>query len=160
MKKLIYKAKMDCAKLQNYLYENIPQSLSLGITVLQASADSVVLYAPLCLNINHKKTVFGGSLHSVATLACWSLLFVRQHNYPQPIEIVIAKSDIRYLRAVTTDFSALASIDEGQDWARCETMLERRGKTRIKMHAVIYQESVLAVEYMAEFVILKTDIKK
>ena len=63
-------------QLENYLHKHIPISSAMGIHVDHAATDHIILKAPLSNNINHKMTVFGGSLHSAATLACWSLLHV------------------------------------------------------------------------------------
>jgi thioesterase domain-containing protein len=63
----------DCRYLKEYLYQHIPLSQALGLEVIEASLENIVLGAPFLPNINHKHTVFGGSLHALSTLACWSL---------------------------------------------------------------------------------------
>ena len=54
--------------LEKYLHKHIPISSAMGVKVDVASSERVVLSAPFLNNINHKQTVFGGSLHAVATL--------------------------------------------------------------------------------------------
>jgi len=49
--------------LEDYLWEHIPISKAMGVRVDSASLEKVILEAPFTNNINHKKTVFGGSLH-------------------------------------------------------------------------------------------------
>ena len=39
--------------------------------------DTVVIEAPLAPNINHRKTVFGGSASALGILAAWSLVHLR-----------------------------------------------------------------------------------
>lgn len=48
--------------LESYLYQHIPISKAIGIKALHASTDKVILATPFSNNINHKKTIFGGSL--------------------------------------------------------------------------------------------------
>lgn len=141
--------------LEQYLWENIPISSAMGIRVDTASADRVVLKAPLSNNINHKKTVFGGSLHAVATLACWSLLYVNLEELcGKKAHIVIANSEIAYLAPVVSDFTAECTMPEASEWERFVKILQKRGKARIKLCAKIFHEGQLCVDYSGTFAAL------
>ena len=59
---------------QDYLYNHIPITKHLGVKVLSFDGHSVKLNAPLAENINHRDSVFGGSLASVAILSGWTIL--------------------------------------------------------------------------------------
>jgi thioesterase domain-containing protein len=120
--------------LQTYLAEQIPLSAAIGVKVVSASPRKVVLSAPLSNNINHKKTAFGGSLHAVATLACWSLLHL---NIGSSYQIVIANSETDFLSPVTTDFIAACTMPGEEEWARFCKTLQRRGKARLQLTANI-----------------------
>ncbi len=146
---------MNQAKLEQYLLENIPLSSALGVTVSVASAEKIILSAPIGPNINHKLTVFGGSLHSVATLACWSFVFINLKQLNIDAEIVISASHTKYLTAVTTDFKAECTLENKDDLVRFEKILQKKGKARIKLHAKIYQGENLAMDYHGEFVGIK-----
>lgn len=141
--------------LEDYLHHHIPLSQALGVRVKEASTEAVVLTAPLSLNINHKKTVFGGSLHSVATLACWSLVFLNVKRLNIPAEIVIASSATDYIAAVTADFEVHAELETQQDLLHFEKMLRRKGKARLSLEASIYQDRDLAVIYHGQFAALR-----
>ena len=106
-------------EIETYLYENIPITKAMGIHVEHASAHKVVLFAPFANNINHKKTVFGGSLHAVATLACWTLIYVKlkQANLKH-CQIVITSSEVAYQAPVDADFRAVCAIPEEAVWQR------------------------------------------
>lgn len=142
------------AELENYLLEHIPISSAMGVSVYSASPKKIVLSAPFSNNINHKKTVFGGSLHAVTTLACWSVLHVNLaelHN----VQIVIASSEIAYLAPVASDFKAECCLPELGDWGRFLKILEKKGKARVKLNAKIFQGHQLCVEYSGVFAALK-----
>lgn len=143
--------------LQDYLHHHIPISAALGIQVTHATSEKVILQAPMAPNINHKKTVFGGSLHAVVTLACWSLLFTNLTEWPEPTEIVIQQSEIDYLLPVTKDFTAEANFPELTAWQKFTAILARRGKAKIQLTASIYQDSQLAVAFKGSFVALRRD---
>lgn len=143
--------------LEDYLLEHIPISSAMGVSVDLASADKIVLRASFINNINHKKTVFGGSLHAVATLACWSLLHVNLVNLlGRNVQIVIASSEVKYLVPVTIDFQAECSMPDALDWERFVKMLQKKGKARLKMSAKIIQEGQLCVDYAGVFVAIRT----
>ncbi len=139
--------------LEQYLYEYIPISIAMGVKVREVSTARIVLSAPIAPNINHKKTVFGGSLHALATLSCWSLAFLNLQGLKA--EIVITASEIQYLRPVSSDFTVECNMNEPERWIQFKKMFARKGKARIQLHATIYQDGHLAVDYQGEFVAIK-----
>lgn len=140
-------------KIEAYLHEHIPISKAMGIHVTQASKNKVVLAAPFANNINHKQTVFGGSLHAVATLACWSLLYVNLSQ--EPVQIVIAKSEINYIAPVDADFTVECLLPEKESWDKFIKQLDAKGKARIQLSAQIHHKERLCVDYQGIFVALR-----
>ena len=55
-----------CSHVEEYLHRHIPLSKAMGIQVVEASADGVVLGAQFEPNLNHQDTVFGGSASAAA----------------------------------------------------------------------------------------------
>lgn len=142
--------------LENYLHEHIPISSAMGVRVFSDSHQQIILSASFAPNINHKKTVFGGSLHAVSTLACWSLLHINLvETYGANVQIVIASSEIDYRSPVNSDFKAECTKPDSIEWERFRKILEKKGKARIKLCARIFHGGQLAVEYSGVFVALK-----
>lgn len=118
------------SQLEKVLLEEIPLTRAMGLKVLEASASQVVLSAPLEPNHNHKRTAFGGSLYSLAVLAGWGLLWVRLKEAGLEGHVVIAKSEVEYLKPVVQDFQATAEADdEAVAWA--VELFRRKGKARV-----------------------------
>lgn len=141
--------------LENYLWEHIPISSAMGVKVNIASQEKVILEAPLTNNINHKKTVFGGSLHAVATLSCWCLLHVSLERLSvKSFQIVIASSKIEYLAPVEEDFKAECGPPGREEWERFLKTLNKKRKARLSLQAKILQGSSLCVDYSGIFVAL------
>lgn len=140
--------------LEEYIHKNIPLTQSIGITIEAASTQRVVLAAPFLPNINHKKTVFGGSLHALATMACWSLLHLNL-NELAPNEIVITQSNVAYLFPVTGDFKAECALPEDLVWKRFLAALQSKGKGRVELEAKIFQGDKLAVDYKGTFAAIR-----
>lgn len=140
---------MSSNDLETYLYQHIPLSAAMGVKVDLASCDQIILSAPLSNNINHKKTVFGGSLHAVCTLACWSLLHV---NLGEKVQIVISSSEISYKSPVTSKFRAECCLPNLSEWNKFQTMFLKKGKARITLNAKIFQNDRLCVDFNGVFV--------
>jgi thioesterase domain-containing protein len=140
--------------LEKYLHQNIPLSQAMGIQVEEASAVKIILKAPLTPNINHKKTVFGGSLHAAATLACWSLLHLNLKEL-QDVQIVIAKSEVNFQAPVLGDFTAECLLPEKKIWERFLKVLEAKSKAPIHLLAHIRSSEQICVAYHGVFVVLK-----
>jgi len=146
---------MNQLDLQKYIHSNIPLTKAMGITVQEATKHRVILEAPLEPNMNHKKTAFGGSLHSLATLSCWSLVFMNLKDKNIPVEIVISKSEIKYLAPVTNNFKVECHLQNKEKFSHFEQTLAKHGKARIRLNAQIYEGNTLAVDYWGEFAVLR-----
>ena len=140
----------------DYLHSHIPISKAMGVTAVHASDRRVVLRAPLDVNINHKSTAFGGSLQALATLSCWTLLHLNLRHTASAGEIVITSSNINYIRPVTKDFEAEATLPEGNRWPLFLKTIERHGKARIQLTASIVEDDELAIDYTGSFAALKS----
>jgi len=140
--------------LEEYVLEHIPISAAMGVKVETASPQTIILRASFANNINHKKTVFGGSLHAVATLACWSLLHVNLME--EATQIVIASSEVKYLAPVLQDFKAECNRPDKETWEYFLKTLTKKRKARIGLQAQIFQEGKLCVDYSGIFVAIKT----
>jgi thioesterase domain-containing protein len=140
------------ADLQATLHHEIPVTQHMGLQVAWCEPDYVTLKAPLKANINHKNTVFGGSLNSIATLAGWSLLWVILRDAKIEAEIVIQDSSTEYLLPVNADFSATCRRPDPTTFNRFLTMLQRKGIGRIELCSEIYNDDKLAVRFKGRFV--------
>ena len=139
--------------LENYLHSHIPLSKAMEIKVALASSKQIILTSPLSVNINHQKTAFGGSLHNLATLACWSLVHINlQGLEDRGVHIVIAESHIHYHLPIDSDFQAVCDFPLPEQWIKFLNILEAKKKGRIKLNAQIYQNNLLCVSYTGTFV--------
>lgn len=148
---------MDAEDLRNYLYEQIPLTRHMGINVVELSDNHLVLSAPIKGNTNHKRTVFGGSLHALATLSCWGLIHRSLEKLPISTEIVIASSQIKYLSPVTDDFHAVCRMKDLAAKERFIKGLKRHGKVRLELSAQILQDGVIKVEFSGVFAAIVVD---
>lgn len=102
---------IGASELQPYLHEHIPLSQAMRICVDSIGENAVVLRAPLAPNINHRRTVFGGSMSALAILAAWSLLHVRCRAAGIESRLVIQRNTMEYEQPVESEFTARRSTD-------------------------------------------------
>ena len=97
-------------RLQHTLYDGIPLVRALALQVQIATPLRVVFTAPLAPNINDKGCAFGGSLTSLLTLACWSLLRVHTWEKNWPADIYVHTSKLLYTAPIWSDFEVIATL--------------------------------------------------
>lgn len=126
----------------------------MGVVVLQADPDCVVLGAPLAPNVNHSGTVFGGSASAVAVLAAWSLVEVRLQAAGQRGRIVIRHSAMDFEQPIPADFTATARAPDAADWQKLLATLQRGRMGRIVVRSVLAAQGTRVGELKGEFAVI------
>lgn len=139
--------------LGRVLQEEIPLTVAMGIEPLRHDAQGLVLRAPLEPNINHKSTVFGGSLYCVAVLSGWAWLYLQMKSQDVQGHIVIHHSEISYRHPVSGDFEAHCKAPDVTQWTRFERAYQRRGRARIVLLSHIVFDGRLAVSFEGQYVV-------
>ena len=141
-------------QLQSYLHQHIPLARAMQVSVLQVETGEVRLQAPFEPNINHQRTVFGGSAAALAMLASWSLLQLRLQAADIPAQLVIQRHTMDYALPIRGEFCARASLLAQQRWDPFLAALARRGRARVAVLALIEQAQGVAARFTGEFVAL------
>ena len=140
------------ADLERLLHTEIPLTRVMGVRVVRADQNGLTLGAALAPNLNHKKTAFGGSLNSLATLACWGLIQLLVRDHGQAITVVIQESSVQFLKPVIHDFEAVCPLPPTPVIARFLRMLERKGRARLTLDAMIHADGEIALRFRGQFV--------
>ncbi len=143
---------MSPHELEKYLYDHIPLSKAMQVSVVNIGDESVVLGAPLLPNINHRDTLFGGSAAAVAILSAWSLLHVRLRGAELSNRLVIQRNTMEYIRPIAGDFTARSFLHDPGKWESFLHMLGRKGKARISIVSVLEYGGEKAGTFTGEFV--------
>lgn len=145
-------AATDLRAVERYLHTHIPLTRAMKVAVRAVGPDGVRLAAPLEPNINHRNTVFGGSLATIAILSAWTLIHTRLRDAEIPGRIVIQRSNIEYLRPLDGAFEAYCPAPEPERWQRFLTGLSRRGRARILLHAELLGDGEIAGRFEGAYV--------
>ena len=146
---------METNFLDQLIQEKIPISNAFGIKFREATPEIFKIFAPFANNATFKNTAFGGSLHAISTIACWSFLYVNLLQMNQEYDLVITHSQVDYLRPVTEDIVAFSYRPEERLCSSFEKILLAKGKARITIPSKIFQKDEVAVNYQGTFVALK-----
>jgi thioesterase domain-containing protein len=133
-----------------FLHEQIPISRAMGVAVEDCAPERLVLTAPLDVNHNHLGTAFGGSLGAIATLAGYTLLWVRMAK--RNSHIVIRDSRIRYNHPVKRQIRAVCQEPDPEKFGAFMKCFREKGKARIRLRVSIVEEGRACVEFEGEFV--------
>ncbi|VVO09827.1 thioesterase domain-containing protein [Pseudomonas fluorescens] len=128
----------DSRYLESLLHHDIPLTRDMGLKVLDWKARQLRLHLPLEANVNHKSTMFGGSLYCGAVLAGWGWLLLRLRE--EGIEdghIVIQEGKISYPLPVTGDASAICDAPSDPVWKKFLATYQRYGRARLTLHSRI-----------------------
>jgi thioesterase domain-containing protein len=138
----------------------MPVTQHLGIEAADLRGGTISLRAPLAANVNHKGTAFGGSLNAIATLACWSSLWLALKEAGSGGEIVIQDSSIRYLRPVARDFSARSGPIDPEALGKLISAVSRRGRGRIVLSSEVLDQDGVAVTFSGRYVVETPDLSR
>lgn len=144
--------------LQAQVRIDIPITDSMQLEITAWDGDSLRMNAPLAPNVNDKGCAFGGSLTSVMTLACWSLVKLALDQRDLVCDVYVQDSEVRYLAPVWEDFSAEARLAYGNSFDEFFGMLQSRGKARLSAHCEVrLSDGSVAASLNARFVALRRD---
>ncbi len=147
---------MSPEELEQYLYDHIPLSKAMEVSVLSVDTDAVILQAPLAPNINHRETVFGGSASALAILAAWSLLHTRLRTEGiVGCRLVIQRNTMEYDKPIFGEFTARSSLEQAEEWTKFTRILARRGKSRVTVISVLEHAGQVVGRLSGEFVALR-----
>ena len=144
-------------ELQAYLHKHIPLSGRMDMCVLEATNERVRLSAPLEPNINHRESVFGGSLSALAILSAWSYLYARLRQEDRKCRLVIQRNTMHYDEPGLGVFEATVENVDEEAWQRFTKTIDKMGKARITLNSVLSSgESVLG-RFEGQFVAIRLD---
>lgn len=141
--------------IEKYLYENIPISKVMGVSVTRAEDDSIHMCAPFEPNVNHRGTIFGGSAGTLSILTAWAVVYRRMRQQGLNGNIVIQSNCVDYEKPMTHNIHAICHSPEQKIWERFETGLRRWNKARVILHAKIFCKGELVGRFEGKYVAIK-----
>lgn len=148
---------MSASELEAYLHAHIPLTSAMALRVVQCDETGIVLSAPLPPNSNHRGTVFGGSLASLATLAAWAVVHTGLRRAGVTARVVVQSSQIEYLLPATGEFIAHCVAPSKAEWERFLAMVTRKGRGRLALRVEVTSEGIVVAQLTGSFVGVQYD---
>ncbi|WP_411383613.1 YiiD C-terminal domain-containing protein [Pseudomonas sp. L7] len=146
----------DSQYLQAVLHSDIPLTREMGMQVIDWREQCLRLQLPLAPNVNHKSTMFGGSLYCAAVLVGWGWLHLRLRELGiDDGHIVIHEGQISYPLPVTGTAVARCPAPDEKAWERFLTMYQRRGRARLTLETMVSNagSEEAAVRFSGQYVL-------
>lgn len=124
-------------RLQSYLHREIPLSAAMHVRVVHCIDGAVELTAPLPPNVNHRGTMFGGSISAVALLAGWGVFHLALNAASLDAEIVIRHNTIDYVAPADGEITAHCPPIPEPQWERFSRTLRRLGRARVPLDVTL-----------------------
>lgn len=140
------------AEVEAYLHRHIPLSAGMGVQVAACDAAGVTLRAPLEPNINHRATVFGGSVSAVTILAAWAWLHYSLRAAGHTSRLVIQRNAVEYLAPIASAFEVRCPGLSAAQFERFLRTLDRHGKARATLTADLTCGGKKAATFSGEYV--------
>lgn len=147
----LHRTSDELRAIEQMVHGYIPLARAMAVGVARADTAGLVLRAPLAPNHNHQNNGFAGSISSLATLACWTLVQVLLAG--EEVTAVIQEGRIEYLAPVTGDFEACAPLPDEAIWADTRARLAAGRGARLTLTAVVQCGEVVAARFEGRFVI-------
>lgn len=140
-------------ELQNLLKTEIPIATHIAVHSFKLGDNELSLQLPLQPNVNHKGTLFGGSLYSACALACYGLfLSGLQMGAIHTNNIVIGEGQIRYMVPVDEDATVKASWNSDEEREQFFGTLHSKRRARVLMRAQVLVKDTVCAEFSGSFV--------
>lgn len=148
---------MDREELQRYIEENIPIVKDMGFIVEEIGEERIVVSGEYCRHINHTKSVFGGSISSVMTLAGWVRVRLLIEEFDPTATVVIKSNSTEFIKPVTEDYVVYTEPIDKRKISKFRKTYEKFGRGRVEVEACLTHrgsDEVLA-RFQGEFVALR-----
>ncbi len=146
----------DSRYLESMLHHDIPLTREMGLTVLDWEGGRLRLQLPLAANVNHKSTMFGGSLYCAAVLAGWGWLHLSLREAGiEDGHIVIQEGQISYPLPVTGAADATCSAPDPARWNKFLATYQRHGRARLSLETSVVNSGseAEAVRFTGQYVL-------
>jgi thioesterase domain-containing protein len=144
-----------CGEIEEYLHRHIPLSGAMGVQVVEASSQGVILGAPFEPNVNHQDTVFGGSASAVAILAAWTLVNFRLREHGIRCRVVIHRNRMHFEKPILGRFLGRTELPPEDEWEWFLNVYRRMGKSRVRIRCVLECEGERVARMDGHFVALR-----
>ncbi len=119
--------------------------------------ERIVVSGEYCRHINHTKSVFGGSISSVMTLAGWVRVRLLIEGFDPAATVMIKINSTKFIKPVTEDYIVYTQPIDEREIGKFIKTYEKFGRGRVGVEACLTHRGSAEVlaRFQGEFVALK-----
>ena len=141
-------------ELDETLKREMPISAAMSIQPAAWEDGRLSMQMPLAVNRNHQYSAFAGSLNALCTVVGWGTVFMLLHGEGLTGNIVIRRSQIRYLRPVrTAEIVARGLPIDPAQLSYFFELLRGKGRSKVDVHAEIVDADGALVTFGGSYVV-------
>jgi thioesterase domain-containing protein len=141
-------------RLQQTLHREMPISAAMGIEVHRWQDGRLAMKMPLEPNRNHQFSAFAGSLNALCTIVGWGTVFLLLESQGLSGNIVIRRSNVRYLRPVrASEFVAMSLSIDSQSLEYFYELHRSKGMTKVDVSVEISDDEGPYVTFTGAYVV-------
>lgn len=140
--------------LEQTLRREMPITVPMGMRAVSWLDRRLTVEMPLEANRNHQYSAFAGSLNALCTVVGWGTVFLLVRDEGRPGNIVIRRSQIRYLRPVRAAQIAARGLPlDPAGEAFFFELLRSKGRSKIDVAAEIADDEGPLVTFSGSYVV-------
>jgi thioesterase domain-containing protein len=141
-------------ELQQTLQREMPICTPMGIRPVSWDGRELAMVMPLAPNRNHQYSAFAGSLNALCTIVGWGTVFLLLHHEGRDGNIVIRRSNIRYLRPVRDEMIVARGLPlEATGEEFFYELLRSKGHSKIDVATEIADAAGPLVSFQGSYVV-------
>lgn len=145
---------MILERLQNKLHNEIPMTKLMDFTIKSLDDEFLITTAPIEININDKKTAFGGSLSTMTIISSWALvdLIVKDLGYSDS-QIAIIKSESSFTAPVKNDIICKTYVPSKEEIDKLKEKLSTKKSGSIQIKSQVREFGKVCVNFDGVYVV-------
>lgn len=135
--------------------QQIPILKTMGISFTHYENGQLRVDMPLLPNINDKKTAFGGSIVTLATISGWALPSLLLNGKEWRYDVLIGEGSTKYLAPVVADCYSLVKL-RNEDLLKLSTDLSSNRKARLNIAVDIFVDQTKTASFNGTYHVKET----
>ena len=143
--------------LQAYVYEHIPIVRKNNFKIVEFG-ERIEVSGNFKEHINHRNSVFGGSLSNALIISAWAYARKIIHGFDCANTIIVIQTqEVKFILPVTKKFTSVNKEVSNQIKDKALAMLNKFGKTRLEIESYITheEENDILASFKGQFAIIK-----
>jgi len=148
---------MTAASLRKYVEDHIPIVKANGLVITSVDGLEVTAEGVYKQHLNHRNSVFGGSISSILILVSWAKVRVLTDTFDPGAIIVVQTANLEFKKPVLKNFSGITESNSPKEIEKFKRTYARYGKARLQVKAFLKADGTedRLADFTGEYVVTR-----